>query len=53
MVEWYAKSHSFLVEQVLPKAKFKEIVEEINGMLTEGYKAFRNSNTVSCVHIFG
>lgn len=33
IVEWYTKSHSLLVEQALPKAKLKEIVEESDIML--------------------
>ncbi|KAM9577604.1 cytosolic 5'-nucleotidase 3A-like [Trichechus inunguis] len=40
MVEWYTKSHGLLVEQALPKAKLKEIVEESDVMLKEGYENF-------------
>ncbi|KAG3278121.1 5'-nucleotidase, cytosolic IIIA, transcript variant X2 [Ictidomys tridecemlineatus] len=40
MVEWYSKSHSLIVEQGIPKAKIKEIVEESDVMLKEGYEDF-------------
>ncbi|XP_057588094.1 cytosolic 5'-nucleotidase 3A isoform X4 [Hippopotamus amphibius kiboko] len=40
IVEWYTKSHGLLVEQALPKAKLKEIVEESDIMLKEGYENF-------------
>ncbi|KAM6201508.1 cytosolic 5'-nucleotidase 3A [Rhynchocyon petersi] len=40
MVEWYTKSHGLLIEQALPKAKLKEIVEESDIMLKEGYENF-------------
>uniref|UniRef100_A0A8D1KHS5 5'-nucleotidase n=1 Tax=Sus scrofa TaxID=9823 RepID=A0A8D1KHS5_PIG len=40
IVEWYTKSHGLLIEQALPKAKLKEIVEESDIMLKEGYENF-------------
>ncbi|XP_007956437.1 cytosolic 5'-nucleotidase 3A [Orycteropus afer afer] len=40
MVEWYTKSHRLLIEQALPKSKLKEIVEESDIMLKEGYENF-------------
>nr|KAF6470023.1 5'-nucleotidase, cytosolic IIIA [Molossus molossus] len=40
MVEWYTQSHRLLIEQALPKAKLKEIVEESDVMLKEGYEHF-------------
>ncbi|XP_075414320.1 cytosolic 5'-nucleotidase 3A isoform X2 [Tenrec ecaudatus] len=40
MVEWYTKSHGLLIEQALPKTKIKEIVEESDLMLKEGYEDF-------------
>ncbi|XP_006832207.1 PREDICTED: cytosolic 5'-nucleotidase 3A [Chrysochloris asiatica] len=40
MVEWYTKSHGLLIEQALPKNKIKEIVEESDIMLKEGYENF-------------
>lgn len=39
-MEWYTKSHGLLIEQALPKAKLKEIVEESDIMLKEGYENF-------------
>ncbi|KAM9180551.1 cytosolic 5'-nucleotidase 3A-like [Dugong dugon] len=39
-VEWYTKSHGLLVEQALPKDKLKEIVEESDVMLKEGFENF-------------
>nr|XP_044991473.1 cytosolic 5'-nucleotidase 3A isoform X1 [Jaculus jaculus] len=48
MVEWYTKSHGLLIEQAIPKAKLREIVEESDVMLNwlvppsyrEGYEDF-------------
>lgn len=40
MVEWYTQSHRLLVEQALLKADLKEIVEESDVMLKEGYERF-------------
>uniref|UniRef100_A0A8C5KHZ0 5'-nucleotidase n=1 Tax=Jaculus jaculus TaxID=51337 RepID=A0A8C5KHZ0_JACJA len=41
MVEWYTKSHGLLIEQAIPKAKLREIMEESDVMLNwEGYEDF-------------
>ncbi|XP_069469335.1 cytosolic 5'-nucleotidase 3A isoform X2 [Ambystoma mexicanum] len=40
MVEWYAKSHTLLIEQRLQKDKLAEIVRDSDVMLKEGYENF-------------
>lgn len=51
----YTESHGLLVEQVLPKAKFQEIVVGSDVMLKEGCENFfvkLQQYGIPCVHIF-